>query len=154
VEPTIEVLRLGSIHELPSILPRQTRYFTLLLACDASGLSDRDIICSVEPLVKRGLVYFSAWGQDCERVHDLVDQIVVRGDLEGVEEDYLLMTTWHRDKPLEDATWYFEECALPSEPHVFGNFSRIAVAVGNKDWADIIEQCLRRIEDGTWEYND
>jgi hypothetical protein len=104
VETAIEVLPLGSIHELPSIPPRQSRYFTLLLACDASVLSDGDMICGVEPLVKRGLVYLSAWGQDCERVHDLVDQIVVRADLEGVEEDDLLMTTWHTDEPLEDAT--------------------------------------------------
>jgi hypothetical protein len=154
VEPPIEVVYLESIHELPSILPKQAPYFTLLIACNASLLSDTEIVRSLGPLVERGLVYLCTWGEDCERVHDLADHIIVVNELEGVEEDYLVMTTWHKNDSLEKTTWYFKECALPSEHHVFDNFSCVAVAIGNKDWVDVIQRSLEKIADGRWEYDD
>jgi hypothetical protein len=154
LEPPIEVVYLESIQELPSILLKQAPYFTLLLACDASSLADDEILHNLKPLVDVGLVYASAWGPDCSRVHDLVDHIVVLNEFAGDERDYFLMTTWHSHESLEDTTWYFKMCVLPSEQHAFDNFSRVAVAIGNRDWADVIQRSLDKIADGRWEYDD
>ncbi len=133
--PRVRVLSIESINELADHLPYRHRYFTLLLAWDAPEIDQLHLIDLFRPLVDRGLAYFCAWGSHCEAVHDAVDSCVVETELQAGEADYLLMTTWHANEPLEEATWFFRMLAIPSENHVFVDFDRFAVAVGNPDWA-------------------
>jgi hypothetical protein len=144
--PTIEVFAIDSIDQLADRLPRRRRYFTLLLAWDRPEIDQQNLIDLFRPLVDRGLAYLCAWGSHCETVHDAVDSCVVEKELDAGESDCLLMTTWHADEPLKEAVWFFKMLAVPSENHVFGDFDRFAVSVGNPNWGNEIEQALAQIE--------
>lgn len=133
--PQVEVLSIDTIDEFADHLPHQHRYFTLLLAWDAPEIDQQNLIDLFRPLVDRGLVYLCAWGSHCEAVHDAVDLCVVEKELDAGVSDWFSMTTWHANEPLKEAAWFFRMLAIPSENHVFADFDRLAVAVGNPGWA-------------------
>jgi hypothetical protein len=72
-----------------------------------------------------------------------------KSQLPGIEvlNDYLLMTAWHADESLEEAFWFFKMNAIPAECHVFANFDRFAVAVGNPEWANRMMHALSAQDD-------
>jgi hypothetical protein len=133
--PGIEVLYIDNIEALANRLPKRHRYFTVLLAWDVPEIDQQRLVDLFRPLVDLGLAYFCAWGKRSSEVHDAVDICAVEKEIEIGESDYLLMTTWHADESLEEAAWFFKMLAVPSENHVFADFDRFAVAVGNPDWA-------------------
>ena len=94
----------------------------------------------MQPLVDRGLVYFCAWGRECEAVHNAVDMCDIEQQKSSGNPDFFIMTTSHDDEPLEEALWFFKMLALPTEAPIVGNFDRFAVAVGNREWADAMRQ--------------
>jgi hypothetical protein len=144
--PGIEVFAIDSIEQLAHCLPRRGKYSTLLLAWDAPEMEHEKLAELMQPLVDRGLACFCAWGIRCEDVHDAVDLCVTDSEQEFGDADYLVMTTWHADEPLEEALWFFRMLAIPAEGHVFEDFQRFAVAVGNPTWAAEMERALAMIE--------
>lgn len=118
------------------------RYFTLLIAGDATGLDDDAILSVARSLIDRGLVYLCAWGPDCERVHDLFDRAAA--SLEGALAEQFYMTNWHADEPLREALSYLLNTAFPADDY-FDECAAIAVSIGNNDWAKEIEAALRDI---------
>jgi hypothetical protein len=72
-----------------------------------------------------------------------------KSQLPGIEvlNDYLLMTAWHADESLEEAFWFFKMNALPADCHVFADFDRSAVAVGNPEWANRMMHALSAQDD-------
>lgn len=134
--PGIEIFAVDSIEQLVDRLRHRSKYFTLLLAWDAPDLKAEILMDLFHPLVDRGMVYFCAWGNRCEEVHDAVDSYVMEKEHSKGEADYLLMTTWHHNEPLEEAFWFFKMLAIPSEDHVFVDFERFAVSVGNLEWTN------------------
>jgi len=48
--------------------------FVCLCAMDASSISSDALSGFCSELVDRGCAYFCAWGPDCERLHDVMDQ--------------------------------------------------------------------------------
>ena len=63
-------------------------------------------------------VYLSAWGPECERVHDCFDIPYLKGNWTGNPEDTCdttIMTTWHSDEPLSEALWFFANSAFPAQ---------------------------------------
>jgi hypothetical protein len=135
VLPDIHVLSIDSVEELASRLPREKKYFALLLAWDAPEIGRDSLAELFAPLVSCGLAYFCAWGSRCEEVHDAVDDCFVVQEMENGEADPFLMTTWHRDESLEEALWFFKMLAVPAESSVLADLERFAVAVGNPQWA-------------------
>ncbi len=103
--PSLDDLRLG-----PGSLP--SPHFSCLLVCDARSWSDEIILAAADHLLDRGLAYFCAWGPDCERVHDLVDDAILRSEVDGPnylhgdDERYPVLTTWHSEETLDEALWY------------------------------------------------
>jgi len=134
-----EVFSVNSVDQLLACLPHRSRYFSLFLAWDAPEIEPAKLAKIFEPLVNRGLAYFCAWGVRCEDVHDAVDHCVVFNEIDGVEEDYLLMTTWHARESLEEALWFFSMNAIPAEEHVIADFERYAVIIGNREWSSRVE---------------
>ena len=132
--PRIEVLAVENIAQLLNHLPHRSKYFTLFLAWDVPDIEEKALVELFRPLVDRGLAYFCAWGNRCSEVHDALDRCFVERAWEVGEADYVLMTTWHVDEPLEEALWFFSKVAIPSENHVVADFERFAVAVGNQGW--------------------
>jgi hypothetical protein len=52
--------------------------------------------------------YFCSWGPDCERFHDIVDEVLMEDDVgeqkfAGPNSIDVIMTTWHAKDSLEDA---------------------------------------------------
>jgi hypothetical protein len=145
--PTIDVFNIDSIEQLSDCLPRRSKYFTLLMAWNVPEIEHDKLMALFQPLVDRGLAYFCSWGNRCEEVHDAVDACVTAREQAIGPDDYVLMTTWHDDEPLEEALWFFNICAIPAEDHVLSNFDRFAVAVGNPGWAVEIERLLAQTEE-------
>ena len=136
----IKALSVAAINELAEQLPHQRLHFLLFLAWDAPDIAEEELISLFRPLVDRGLVYFCAWGANCEKVHDAVDH----ADRERLHQpddfDRIIMTTWHAKESLAIALWFFKVCAVPVEAYDPANCDRFAVAVGNPDWAAELER--------------
>lgn len=117
-----------------------TRFFTILVCADFGRVETEVISRAAEALMRKGNVYFCAWGPDCQRAHDIYDKVVVEKELEE-KKGWFVMTTWHDDERLEETLWFFlfnatvddrsrEEC------------STIIVTVDSSRWKAEIERDL------------
>ncbi len=111
----------------------------LLIAADARSVQVDTISRVAERFLVSGLVYVCVWGPDCERVHDIFDEVHV-GD-GSTEPDFTLMSTWHADEPVEEALWFFLQCAFPPDTPI-ETTSYVVVTIGNPDWATRVEDAL------------
>jgi hypothetical protein len=130
----IEILSFGTITELAERLPIRSRYFQLLLAWDAPDTTPQQLMRFFKPLVERGLVYFCAWGSNCEDVHDAVDKCDIERMPETPDADYIVMTTWHDDESLEEALCSSRSVHSPlkalTRPNVIDSPSRLETQIG------------------------
>lgn len=108
--------------------------FALFLACDASGL-DADVIGAFAAhCIDQGMFWVSAWGPECERVHDIFDEV----DIQRSGSEAIVMTTWHTSESLEDALllfWY----AFAAEGKQ-GGPGRVVLTVGSPNWPDEVRR--------------
>ena len=133
--PEVQIVSVQQIDGLAQALPRTKKHFTLLLAWDVPSGTEPQLVEILSPLIDTGMVYLCAWGDQCELVHDAVDEYCVREEIEHGEADYLVMTTCHHDETFAEAFWFFDNLAVPAEPDVFHDFERFVVTVGNPSWA-------------------
>lgn len=98
----------------------------------------------LDPLVSQGLIYFCSWGKNCELVHDAVDVCRDEGQYELPSGEFVLMTTWHDDEPLEEAFWYFSTLATPTEEELLNNCERFVVSICNPGWSEEIKNYQRK----------
>ena len=71
---------------------------------------------------------FAAWGPDCERVHDIIDEEDI-GPNPPPTMDRVVMTTWHDDKSLAEAIWFVLHNSWPDESYEF----RLQLHAGRSD---------------------
>ena len=117
--------------------------FVCLLAWDARDASADTVSALVAPLLREGASYFVCWGPDCERVHDIIDEMVSCPDNEfGVPEDSDIMTTWHNSEPLSEALRFFLMSSWPDEHYEGSTHTALAIAVGSPAWAAEIVEAL------------
>ena len=136
---------IASPTDLPRHLDLPAGNFACLLVWDARGVTADDLSAFVEPLLRAGASYFVCWGPDCERVHDIIDEIVSSpGNDFGVPEDSCIMTTWHDAEPLRDALWFFLVNSWPDEHYENSTHVALAISVGSSAWAAEIEEALDR----------
>jgi hypothetical protein len=103
--------------------------FICFLAWDASQETVEAISHVAEKLLNSGCVYFCAWGNDCERVHDITDEVCV--SLYPSEDDEsVIMTTWHKDESLDEALWFFLRCTWPDDHYFDICNSVVAISIG------------------------
>ena len=125
------VLDAAGPDDIPAALPVSGPYLICLLAWDARQLSAADIGAVAERLLKAGCVYAVCWGPDCERVHDIFDEI----DLARRPDGPWAMTTWHSREPLSEAIWFALFSAWPDDAFADGCRSVVGVSIGSPDWA-------------------
>ena len=113
---------------------------------DASGLSSGEVAAAALKLITLNLDYVCVWGPDCERVHDLIDEVIVKWDLDHEEELKFIMTTWHDDEPLNEATWFFLNCAWPQNTSTPSKTDWIAVSVKHPEWAAEVQSIIQITE--------
>ena len=94
-----------------------------------------------------GMVYFCAWGQDCERFHDIVDELIVEDEIgarlfAGADAGDTIMTTWHKADTLEEALDFFINLAEPTSGLDRNSDYWVAVCVNNSEWAAEIRRRL------------
>jgi hypothetical protein len=138
------VFRVGNafgIETLPSLFKGITKPFVLLLATDATKLSDEQILRAAEQIIPAGLTYLCAWGPDCERVHDLFDRI--KWPYEETTQNplqKLIMTSWHAKESLYKAAWYLKYCAFIAEAEKPVDFECIGISINNLLWYRKIQE--------------
>lgn len=101
--PAHYVLELATLGELPADLSALGPNFACLVAADTRGVPTVEIGRFALSLLESGAAYICAWGEDCERVHDVFDEEWV-GD--GTQPDRFgagIMTTWHSEETFDDA---------------------------------------------------
>jgi hypothetical protein len=139
--------------EIPSagVLPRvmlPDGNFACLLAWDARGASADDVSAVVQPLLRAGASYFVCWGPDCERVHDIIDEIASYPDNDfGVPEDSCIMTTWHASEPLCAALWFFLVNSRPDQHYQDSTHAALAISIGSPAWATEIAEALNDVRE-------
>jgi len=121
--------------------------FGLLLAMDAQSIDSGQIGDLAEKMADKGLAYLCAWGPDCERVHDIFDEIEVQRDLEK-EDDSVIMTTWHSDESLEECLWFFVNSAFPDSAYEQSCKDWIIAPLGNEEWEKLIRDAFKVSGDG------
>lgn len=115
----------------------------LLLLVDARGI-DRDLIARIaKRFLTAGLIYICVWGPDCERVHDIFDEVHVGNGTVVPNEPF--MSAWHSDEPLEEAIWFFLQCAFPLDARM-ETTSYVAVTVGGTEWAANVAKALSDVD--------
>src|SRR5262245_3866399 len=88
----------------------------LLVVADARDVPVSTIARVADRFLGSGLIQVCVWGPDCQRVHDIFDEVHV-GD-GSICPGFTLMSTWHDDEPLEHAIWYFLQCAFPLDHEI------------------------------------
>jgi hypothetical protein len=122
----------------PSSLELPPR-FRLFVAPDISAVSTRMASDFALGALGRGMVHFCAWGRDCERLHDIVDNVIAEDDASGrrfagpTPKDTFI-TTWHQHDTLEQALDFFVTCAVPTDGFAPGSGFRLVICIGNPDW--------------------
>lgn len=130
-----------SIDRLTTEISSTSANFGLFLALDARGLSDEGIRQAARRLVSKGLVYLCVWGPDCERVHDLFDDVEAEKEPTSSPKigiDDVIMTTWHSDESLSEALWFFMHCAFPAQDFEATCKDWIMAPIENADWEQTI----------------
>ena len=101
----------------PANISIPSRRFRMLVAANVDSLTSETMAEFARCALKRGMVYFCAWGKGCERFHDIVDEVMVVAESSGPEEtsEDVVMTTWHKDQSLEEALDFLATCACPTD---------------------------------------
>lgn len=121
------LLELADFSQLAQQLPVEGPHFVCLVVCDATSVTSSELAAFSESLLLQGAVYLMCWGPDCEKVHDVIDEIIV-GDREPLPRfDTSIMTTWHAQESLDDTLNMFLGFSWPDDK--FFNSCRSAVAV-------------------------
>jgi hypothetical protein len=93
--------------DFSSSIAIQGKHWVLFLAMDARPMSTNEISDIANWALDQGAVYVCVWGPDCERVHDIIDEVLVDRNPDATDED-VIMTTWHDDEALNEALWFAE----------------------------------------------
>jgi len=129
----------------PTTLEIPSGRFRLLVVADVSAVSTDIISEFAYAALKSGMVYFCAWGPDCERFHDIVDEVCVEDELGarlfvGPSTRDVIMTTWHSHDTLDEAVEYLIYSACPTDGFTADSDFWVAICVNNSEWAATTRQ--------------
>ena len=134
------LLSVASLSPAPAILELRSQHFTCFCAMDATASAAADLGKFCSSLLRSGCAYLCAWGPDCERVHDIMDELVVGED---PPQTYVgcVMTTWHANDSLKGALEYFLDCTVPDSDYAPNGCDwALIISVGSPAWDAMIEQ--------------
>jgi hypothetical protein len=134
----LSVRNMADLRE-PPVLP--SAHYAVFLACDTAGMRAQTIGRFVRKFIDSGAVYFCCYGDDCSRVHDIIDEEDV-WMAQSSGEEAIVMTTWHDKDTLENAMEFFLRWTVPDEKFVSSCRINLAVSVGNEAYTARILDCL------------
>jgi hypothetical protein len=138
-------LAIDALDSFPSKLSLPRQHFVLLVACDATLIENSVVAKFAKLIMDLGAVYVCAWGPDCERVHDIFDEVFVDHGIQDTNSWPHVMTTWHENESLDEALWFMLNTAYPDEAVVRTCNACLAVSVANDDWAAQINRRLTNL---------
>jgi hypothetical protein len=136
------VLELESPEDLPDALVLSSAKFACLLAWDAGGVSADRVGRLARTLLDSGAVYVCSWGPDCERVHDILDEVDV-GPHPGRAADGVVVTTWHSGDPLNEAIWFVLHASRPDDRFIRDCTSTLGLTIARPEWGSDIRAAFR-----------
>ena len=137
-------LQVSASSEILAATQAVAPHFAVFLAWDATSASTEEISGLATMLHNRGLAYLCAFGPDCERVHDIFDEVEL--ELKSARpSDSVIMTTWHDDESLEDALWFFVNNSFPDAAYEDTCHTGIAVTIGSSQWATQVADYLSNL---------
>ena len=117
--------------DLPVRIVVGSKYFVSLLAWDARAVATSDIAHVARVLLDAGCVYFCCWGPEYV------------GDGTSMNDDEsTIMTTWHTEESLEEATWFALNVAFPDDRFFDSCKAVVSICIGNPDWKVALEKAL------------
>ncbi len=141
------MLALDAMDEWPDALPFEKTPFSVLLVIDSRDVAEdgfRAWNTFARRAADQGMAYFSTWGPDCERLHDIMDETVVAWEV--IEENpapLFIMTTWHCNEDLDEALWFVQHVAFNPESQQ-GSEPCIVALVGRPDLVEHVSTHLER----------
>lgn len=126
----------------PLSLNLPSRHFLCLVAADFRGITDDKLTGLFESLCRAGAVYFVCWGPDCERAHDLADQVRESLHPDAID-DSVLMTTSHADESLSEALFFLLCAAHPDDAYEGSTRAALAMTIGDSSLADQVAAALQ-----------
>lgn len=137
----------SSLGDLPAALSPLCSPFVLFIAADAISIAEQTVLQVGEKLLSQEMIYACVWGQDCERVHDLLDAAIVQRRPSESSAN-VVMTTWHSKDTLEKAVWFFLNCAWPAPAYEQACESWVAAVIGNAEWEKSVKEAILRFDEG------
>jgi hypothetical protein len=136
-EQELYFLSLPDISSLPDSISLPSRHFIAFVAADVTAIEASVLGDFCRQLFGAGCVYFSAWGPDCKRLHDIFDE-------ECYDVEPVIMTTWHNKESLDSALWFFVTSAYPDEGYSGTTRNALVISIGNPQWD---QQLIGRLAD-------
>jgi hypothetical protein len=159
VEKPFRVVQLESLGWPASVQIPGGR-FRLFVVADVTRQSTERLSEFAHSALKSGMVYFCAWGTDCERFHDIVDELVVEDHMGprlfvGNSRSDAIMTISHGGEPLNEALDFFANLSCPTAGFERNSNFWLAVCLNNAEWAAEIQRHLEEanLPIGDWPPN-
>lgn len=117
-------------------------HFVTLLAWNADGASTESVSSVVEKLFAGGASYLCTWGRDCERVHDIADELDAYPSDVRSPESAVRMTTWHDNEALPDVVRFFLENTEPDAYYAGSTNSALVLCIGPTEFAAKLREAI------------
>ena len=140
------VLNAATVTDVPSRFSLSSKSFVCLLVWDALTATVDEISSVARKLLDGGAVYIAIWGQDCSRVHDIIDEEFVGPNPTGAESP-VVITTWHEREELADAIRFVLVAAVPDDGFQADCACTLAIAIGSSTAAVQIRKAFESPED-------
>jgi len=141
-EREIILISISDIKEFDlKALPQLSKYFTLFIANNEKVIIN-DYSHKAREIIKSGLAYLCAWGNECEKIHDIFDEEDVMLELDEANDsndDNVIMTTWHKEESLKEALWFFLMNTSPTEKYYSECKNSLVLLIGDSIESDNIK---------------
>jgi len=127
--------------DLPDAFPVSSEKFVCLLAWNAAHASPQTIAAVAEKLLRAGCVCFCCWGRDCERVHDIIDEVAAGNGASNNAWPNILIT-WHAKITLREAVAFLLDFARPNAIYLHQCSAAVAIDIGREFEAGFLEFAL------------
>ena len=137
------LLSLSSPADLDATISLASSHFGCFIAWNARAQSAMSILSVIELLMRSGASYFCCWGDDCERVHDIIDEIDAAPDEELASPfNAVRTTTWHDEESLGEAIEFFLTTTLAHEHYEPTTRSALVLIIGDNKFASEVRKTL------------
>lgn len=146
-EKTVSLCMAETLEELPTLITPSGPHFVLFIAMDATDMRNDSIYAVAERLLDRWAIYVCAWGPECKRVEDVFDEAIVQHNPDEKDRN-VVITTAHSQESIEEAVWFFLNCAWPAEDYMHTCSDWVATVIKNPAWeAEVRKKLLAEKEE-------